>query len=208
MTAIGGAALLATGCTIDIDSGETVTETYEVEDFERISIDTAWDADIEVGPETSVEVRVDERVLDKVDIEVDGDTLVVDLSDGLFSISGDLDIAITTPKLIGVEVDGASRIDIDDLDGDRFEVDINGASRVTGDGTIGQLTVAADGAAQLDFDRVAVERADVDGDGASRISLADADVVHGSLDGASHLTVGADATVDVDTKGTSSVEQS
>lgn len=206
VAALGGAALLASACTIEIDSGETVTETYDVGDFERVSIDTSWDADIEVGPETSVEVQVDEEILDKVDIKVEGDTLFVDLDSGLFSISGDLDIHITTPTLVGVEVDGATQLDIEDLDTDRFEVDVNGASQVTADGTVRELIISADGASQLDFDQVVADRAEVDANGASQIDLAGADEVRGDLDGASQLDVAPDADVNVSTSGASSID--
>ena len=206
VAALGGAAVLATGCSIEIDtSGKTVTETIQVGDFERVSIDTSWDADIEVGPETSVEVEVDDNVLDDVDIRVDGDTLVVDLDSGLFSINGDLAVHITTPTLIGVEIDGASKLDIENLEADRFEIDLNGASQVTGEGAVGELIIDADGASQLDFDDVVVEVAEVDANGASRIDLAGADEVRGRLDGASRLDVSDTADVRVSTSGASSV---
>ena len=205
--ALGGAALFASACTIEIGSGETVAETYEVGDFSRISVDRAWTARVDVGPETSVEVQVDKEALDNVDIRVEGDTLIVDLEGGLFSISGDLDVHITTPELVGLKADGASQVDIDDLDADRFELDVDGASQVTADGDVGELVIQADGASQIDFDRVTVASAEVDGNGASQIGLTAAAEVRGRLDGASQLDVSDTTSVDVATNGASSVNR-
>lgn len=205
MAALGGAALVGTACTIDIDSGEKVTETFTITEFERLEIDGAFDVEIEIGPEPSLEIDVHEEVADRLEVENDGDTLRIGFDGGLFSVSGGQDVRITTPSLSALDLNGAVSADITDLDADRLEIDLDGATDLEATGSASEVIIDIDGASNVDFDDLTIGRVEVQADGASSIDVSEAEEVRGELKGASSLNVSDDANVNVRTSGASSI---
>lgn len=205
LVAAGGVALLAAACTFSIDLGESVTETYSVEEFDRIDISSAFDAEIRVGEEQSVEVQVSSEVLDKVEIDVTDGELRVGLGGSLIAASGPLEVVITTPSLEALEVSGASDVEVEGVDADDFELTVEGAASVEAEGRIESLSLTVDGAATVELDDVSVGDATVDIDGASNVSLSDARGVNGSIGGASNIDVPNTGTIEIDSSGVSSV---
>ena len=203
---VGVAALTTTACQVDLDLGEVVTREFDVTEFDEIEVDSAFDVFIEVGDEPSVEIDVHEEVEDRLRVDQDGDRLSIGFDGGFLSTSGDLEVRITTPSLTSVDFDGAVDAEITGIDAERFEVDLDGASRVDGRGSVGVLVIDADGASRADFDAVTADRAEVDLDGASRVDVAGADRVEGSAGGASSVSVSDEASVNVRTSGAASID--
>lgn len=205
---VAGVAVIGTACQVDINTGgETVTETFDVTEFTEVEISSAFDVTIEIGDEPSVEIDLNDEVLDRLEVEQDGDRLSIGFDGGLFSISGPLDARIVTTDLTKVSLDGAVDASIRGLDASQLDVELSGASQVTGRGSVGVLVIDADGASQADFADTEVERAEVDVSGASSVDLNGAAEVRGQASGASSVDVSPDAdNVNVTTSGASSVE--
>lgn len=205
---VAGVAVIGTACQVDINAGgETVTETFDVTEFTEVEISSAFDVTIEIGDEPSVEIDLNDEVLDRLEVEQDGDRLSIGFDGGLFSISGPLDARIVTTDLTKVSLDGAVDASIRGLDASQLDVELSGASQVTGRGSVGVLVIDADGASQADFADTEVERAEVDVSGASSVDVNGAAEVRGQASGASSVDVSPDAdNVNVTTSGASSVE--
>lgn len=203
----GGVALLTAACSFSIDVGDTVTQSFDVEDFDELEIKSAFEVDVVVGDETSVSFDVGEDVVDRLSVEVVDGRLIIDFDDGLFQTSGPLDVRITTPTLSVVDVDGAIDMEIDGLNADDFAVTIEGASKLEAEGTVETLTLTSSGATNVDFSDVTVGSATVDIDGAATVKVPDAQSVTGSIDGASTIEVPSTGTVDIDSSGVSSIKQ-
>jgi hypothetical protein len=209
--ALGSVALLITGCGIQIDAGDgldagdTVTESFTVDDFDRLEIGGAFDVTITLGDEPSVEIRVGEKLVDDLRVDQDGDRVTIGLDNGWSTVNSDVEARITTLDLSRLGLDGAVRADVRDLDADRLELELNGASRVEGDGTVGELIIEANGASRIDFGDVTIDRVELEANGASQLNLTGAAEVGGELNGASTLDVSDDAEVDVQTEGASSI---
>lgn len=205
---IAAIALLATGCRISIgsDDGDTVTETFDIDEFSELEVSTAFDVEIDVGSETTLEIDVDEDLVEDLDIDQEGDRLSIDIDQGFFSTSGPLRARITTPNLEALRLNGAVEVDVKGLDGDRLDLELNGASKVTGEGSVRSVTIDSDGASTVEFDDVEIEEVQLDIDGASSLQLNGAANVTGRLDGASSVDVSNSASVDVITSGASSID--
>ncbi len=229
----GTSALAACGIGIDVadDPGPTVTEVYDVDDFDQLEVDSAWEVTVEIGPEVSLEIDVDEDHLDKVEIDSDGDRLSLSMdggwSGGWFFSSGRATqtARITTPSLRDLTLNGAAEVEIDELVSDRLEVDLNGASSVDlglidldrleielngastidGAGTAETVVIEANGASSVEFASMIIDEAEIDAEGASSLDLEGASTVSGRAGGASSVDVDDDATVSVRTSGASSV---
>lgn len=209
--ALGTAGLLATGCGINIDAGDafdagdTVTESFTVDEFDELAIDSAFDVTIVLGEDPSLEIDVGENLVDDLRVDQDGDRLSIGLDDGLFNINSDIEARIATNDLSRLDLNGAVRAEIRNLDSERLELDLNGASRVEGEGSVGELVVDANGASRVDFDEVTVDQVELEANGASELILTDAAELTGELNGASSLAVSDDARVNVRTEGASSI---
>lgn len=209
LAAVGvGVVLATTACSVEIgSSGETVTETFDITRFSELDIDSAFDVTIEVGPEPSLEIDVGEGMVDNLEVEQDGERLRIGLDNGLFSTSRALEIRLTTPGLTKMSLEGAVDAEITGLDGGPLEVELSGASQITGEGSVGVLIIDADGASDADFSDTSVDRAEVEASGASHIDVNGADEVEGMASGASSVDVSPTATmVNVTTSGAASVD--
>ena len=205
---LGTAALLLVGCGVDVelDAGDTVTETFSVDDFDELEVDGAFDVTVVLGEEPSLEIELGENQVDDLRVDQDGDRLSIGLDSVWLSFDNDLEARITTIDLSEIDLDGAVSVDIENLGSDRLELDLDGASRVSGQGSIRELVINTNGASRVDFDDVAIDEVDIDADGASQLKLSGAAVVTGRLNGASSVDVSDDAQVNVQTEGASSIK--
>ena len=222
--------LVASSCAVRIgaDDGPLVTETYDIGDFDELTVDGVWDVIVTSGSETTLEIEVAEDLLNDVEITEDGDRLSISMEDaGWFrSHRGRRTARITTPGFLELRASGATDIDVDDLSAERFDIDIDGASSldldaldvdelhidlsgassVSGDGTVGLLELSVEGSSEVEFSRMAIDEVEVTASGASSLDLESAESVSGTLSGASSLDVSDSASVNVRTSGVSSVD--
>jgi len=207
-TVVGALALAGTACRVDINAGgDTVTETFDVAEFTELEVSSAFEVTVEIGDEPSIEINLNEQVVDRLEIDQDGDRLSIGFDGGLFSTSGPLEARIVTTDLTKVTLDGAVDASVQGLDTQQLDVELSGASQLTVRGSVGVLVIDADGASQADFADTEVERAEVDVSGASSIDVNGAAEVRGQASGASSVDVSPNAdNVNVTTSGASSVE--
>lgn len=207
LAAAGGVALLSAACTFEIDTnGETVSKSFDVEDFDQIEIAQAFEATIVVGDATGVEFEINKELLDLLEVEVEDDRLVIGVGGGLVSTSGPMRVTITTPDLSALSTGGAAEVDIESLDASDFDLEVTGAADVTASGTITNLDLEVAGASNVDLSGTAVDTATVSIDGASNVELTDVSSVSGSVSGASSIDVPDSDTFDIDASGASSVD--
>ncbi len=204
---LAGAALIGTACQVDINTGgETISRTFDISDFEHLEIDSAFDVDLEVGEAASLEIEISEEIVDRLEVDQDGDRLTIGFDGGLLSTSGKMDIKVSTPSLSSIDLDGAVSADIEGLDEARLEMDLDGASSVDGRGSVGVLVIDADGASSMDFSDVEIDRVEIRAGGASSIDVSEAGEVSGRATGASSVSVSDDADIDdLRTEGPASV---
>ena len=207
------AVLATTACNVSVTfgdgiegSGVIVSETFDVDDFDEIRIESAFEVTVEVGPDTSVVVRADDNVIDQLIVEVDGDELRLGLDESLRN--GTLEATVTMPSLRSATVSGASEVAITGVDAADLDVDVSGASEVTASGRAAALRLDASGASDVRFDGLVVDTARVEISGASDVGLENASMVRGELNGASDLTVSADADASLDVNGASTLNRS
>lgn len=201
----------ACGVSIDFESGEAVgpmvEETVNIDEFTELEIDSAFDVEFALGQDPSLTVEISESLADDLKVTQEGERLKIDVDHRNISGSHVLKATLSNPDIDTVEVDGAVRLNMADIDTDRLRIALGGASRVEGSGRIDDLVITTDGAARIDFDRVSLGTVEVDADGASNISINQAKQVEGELDGAARLGVGDDTVVRVDTSGAAAVDQ-
>lgn len=124
-------------------SGPTVERSYQVGPFTRIAVSGPYHVDVRTGSDPSVRASGPERSIERMEVEVDGDTLRIrpQKRRGMnFSRSNDSEpvrLAVTVPGLAAAEIAGSGEIGVDRIAGESFD----GAVAGSGDLRLGNVEV-------------------------------------------------------------------
>ncbi|MEL7562874.1 head GIN domain-containing protein [Dehalogenimonas sp. 4OHTPN] len=209
-----------------IGRGPVETRTFDLSGFSRVEVSSTFDAEISRGSAFSVTVTTNENIFDYLDLEVNGDTLLVRLKSGSYTVAN-LDAGITMPDLKALEVSGASEasvsgfnfnhdldlkvsgassITVENVKSGNVNIEASGASRVKGSLECGDARLNVSGASNADLSGLG-RNLDVTASGASHITLRDFSgaEVKVNFSGASSGTVNASGRLDVQLSGASSL---
>ena len=136
-------AISTSGCARDRGSpGPTVERNYQVGAFDKIELAGAYDATVRTGPAVSVHAKGGENLLDQLTVEVrDGKLVIQSKHHGWFGgfhrNNGKVQLMITVPQLSAATLAGSGGINIDKVQGDRFEGTVAGSGNLS----VGSLDV-------------------------------------------------------------------
>jgi hypothetical protein len=211
-------------------SGEIVTRRLDLPaEVQRIELADAFRATITVGTkEPSATVAIDDNLLDRLDVEIDGDTVAIDIEGRVRDAT--LRVAIGVIRLrelrlsgashatveeglgltddVTVEGSGASEVRLGSVDLDEFDISLSGASKLSGArGGANQITADVSGASTLALFGVEADEARVDVSGASHAAVTVRDRLEATASGASTVVYQGDPDHVVrDESGASSIE--
>jgi hypothetical protein len=118
------------------DGGPLVQKSYQVGNFTAVEVAGPFDVTIHTGAAPSVSAHGNQKLIDRLVIEVKGDKLLIhpESRNGWFNwgwgTNGKADIAITVPTISGATLAGSGGITIDSVKGDNFD------GRVAGSGDL------------------------------------------------------------------------
>jgi len=202
---------LLVGCTPPISSirgsGNVVTREEDLSGFDRVDASHAFKVDISQGEAFSVVIRIDDNLLDKLVVEKRGSTLKIGLKPSLAFLNTTLEADVTMPELTGLDLSGAVRATVSGFaSAEYLDVDVSGASRLSGDIEAGDARFDVSGASEVTLSGSAADVI-VDASGATTVDLADFPVADANAEasGASNVTVNASGRLDADASGASHV---
>jgi hypothetical protein len=210
-------------------SGNIVTETREVDGFDRVEICCGLKLNLLQGEPTTVSITGDDNIVPKIQTNVRGDTLVVkwdttidrrhptqqvvvdvtmavvegvELSGGAAFETADLTIDHFALKL-----SGGSRAQIERLETDEFDLDSSGGSNTSiGSGQVADQKVRLNGGDSLDAANMESQRADIRISGGSDITIWVTESLVLKASGGSDVTYYGSPTVEQDVSGGSQVQ--
>jgi len=212
--ALAGLIALFAGCGDDDEgdaeavrgSGNVVTEEMAFADFTSVEAANAFEVEITQSDTFAVTIRVDDNIVDLLDVSKGGDTLRLRLERGVSLRNATLEADITMPELEGLELSGASVASVSGFrSSGQLDIDLSGASSLDGDLEAGDVDINASGASRVVLEGSATE-ATIEGSGASSLDLSDFTVntAEVRLSGVSEATVRAQERIDpVDVSGVS-----
>ncbi len=153
-------AVLMAGCAT---TGKKVSLT----DFDKVEIQDGFHVDITVGEEYSVTLKVDDDVLEKVEVVKQGDTLIIRTKPFQGITPGSLVAEVTMPALTSLSLGSASH------------VNVNGS----GD----DLTLKASAGSHADLTHFKVENAVVTASSGSHVTVNVSGKLDASASGGSHI---------------------
>lgn len=187
-------------------SGNIVTQEMDFVDFTVVEAANAFVVDVTRSESYGVTLRVDENVVDLLDVSKAGDTLRIRLKPRASLANATLEASVTMPELDGLNLSGASRVSLSGFSStDQMDVELSGASTLDGDLEAGSIDLEMSGASRVALKGSAAELS-IEGSGASRLDLEDfvVDTAEVDLSGASEATVNIAERIDrVDVSGAS-----
>jgi hypothetical protein len=195
-------------------SGTVTTKPVTGSSFSKIEVGDAFDVNLTVGDADQAIVRVDDNLVDHLDVGVTGETLHLSLKPRTSVRSATLHADVTVRSLSDIEVSGAGQVHLSGavtgqrlslmvsgaggLDGTirvgEANVELSGASRAKLAGTAGHLVVKESGASDLEADQLQAEDLTVNLSGASTATASVTNTVSAELSGASSLRYGGSPT--------------
>jgi hypothetical protein len=219
------------GCTqIPITgSGNVVTQEEPITGFDKVNISYSFEANISQGESFSVVIRVDDNLVEHLQVVKQGSTLKIGLDPNrdYSIINATMEAEVTMPELVGLDLSGSSDVNVSgfestksllvDLSGNsallgdiqagdtRF--DISGNSSVTLSGSAGDLTIDASGNSEVDLSDFPVSDANVDAGGASVVTVNLSGSLNADASGKSNIYYLGDPTLGtIDTSGSSTIQ--
>jgi hypothetical protein len=120
--------LMTAACSqITSGSGEIVTQDMDITGFDKLDIRQGFNAEINQGDEFSVVIRVNDNLVEYLQVEKIGDTLTIGLEQNRAYGNATLQAEITMPALKGLEVSGGTDATVSGT-GDEISVDASGGS--------------------------------------------------------------------------------
>lgn len=168
------AALVATASTAQ--AGETVSKTYDLNDFSAIEIGGAYQLDVEVGGDYSVTLSGPEEEMARAEAVVRDGTLTLGTKKRIRGVRhhGDHEsvlAVVTMPALDRLSVSGVVDANITDVDAGAFRVNLSGVGEVTIEGRCGALDARVSGVGELNASELECRTADVSLSGMGEASV-------------------------------------
>jgi hypothetical protein len=207
--ALALAAVSLTGCTLR-GSGTAATETRELGEFEAIDIGGAFELVVHVNPDATprVEVSGDDNIVPKIITKVAGGELDVSVDHWMVRPDRPLKIEIWARSITEIDASGASDISVEGLHGERFELDLSGASESTLSGAVDHFEVDSSGASDLDARALEAKTVEIDLSGAGDAEVWASEKLDAEVSGAGSVRYFGDpAEVDEDVSGAGKVER-
>ena len=194
--------------------GPTVERSYQVGPFTRIAVAGPYEVDVRTGAEPSVRASGPEKSIERMEVEVDGDTLRIRperRSRLNFTRSSDREVvrlAVTVPSLAGAEIAGSGGIGVDRIAGESFEGGVAGSGDLRiGNVEVQRLKIAIAGSGGIRAQGGRAARADYAIAGSGDIDMGSlvAETAAVSISGSGNVNATATGTAAVDIAGSGDV---
>jgi hypothetical protein len=205
-----------------------IKQDRNVGSFTKLKVGSAIKVIITVGTQNKVVIEAEEKVIDKIKAEVNGNELHLFSKEHYSSMktviayitvteltsihaSGASAVSATSPintKVLDIEASGASEIKLD-IKTERLKLELSGASSTTFKGSTTNLEASVSGASALKAQDLTSAKTEVSASGASSAKVNASEVLKADASGASSIRYSGDPkNKSVDVSGSGSVKKS
>lgn len=132
---LAGVSLTSAACGNSRDEapGPAGVKDFPVGDFKRIESAGAFDVTVRTGTAPSVRAEGPQNVLERLEVKVEGDDLVIRTKDGRGFNWGrtPVNVAVTVPQLHGATMAGSGNLSVDRVAADKFAATIAGSGNLS-----------------------------------------------------------------------------
>jgi hypothetical protein len=102
-------------CRFTTGSGNIITETRTVANFDGITVGGSFDVEVKIGPVTSVVVEADDNIMKYIVTTVSGNTLKIRTEDLNNYSDVHMKIYVTTPSLNSIKASASAEVVVSDI---------------------------------------------------------------------------------------------
>ena len=190
-------------------SGDMASEEREISDFSAVDFAGIGTVLIELGQEETLRIDGEDNLLQYVETEVRGDTLHIEMRDGVTIIpTQSMFFYLTASEIDSLSVSGLGNIDTPGLEADQFSVSISGGGDINlADLEAKELNVNISGLGDLHVDDGSVNKQTVSISGGGNYNAQDlsSDIAKIAISGLGSAMVWAMEELEVDISGGGSV---
>jgi putative autotransporter adhesin-like protein len=192
-----------------VGSGRLITEVRAVSGITAIAVSGAIQAVVTPGGNDSLEITAEDNIAALVETVVAGGRLTIGFAPGAPSISTAIGVVcrIGSRSLREIQLSGASRVQLEGIEGQELSVGLAGASSFTGSGTVERLRMELSGASRFTAPSLRARTADTTLSGASTALVRVIDALVVRVSGASVFEYLGDPVVQADSSGASLVRR-
>jgi len=186
-------------------NGVIVTEGRSISEFSRVRVSGGYQIQWTQG-KPGLTISTNQNLLPYIGTSISGQVLKFDAQKNL-SPTKSIVVTLSSASLADVELTGANTFRAGEITGDDLKLNSTGASTITVDGSVKELTVNLTGASALHAQSLQVRTATITMTGASTAVLNVTDALKASITGAGTLTYsGNPKTVEKQVTGIGSIK--
>lgn len=205
------AVALITGC-IPVTltgSGNVVTQNESITGFDKVDISDSFEVDISQGESFSVITRVDDNLVEHLNVVKQGSTLKIGLKPNRdYTIrNATMEAEVTMPELSGLDLSSGSHASITGFESTKdLSADLSSGSSLQGDIEAGEISIDLASGSELTLAGSGRD-ATIDASSSSEVDLSQFKVVNARVDASSEstVTVNVSGKLDVDASSGSKV---
>ncbi len=164
-------------------------QTRTVPEFKSISSTGVFNLVIDVGQAQSIKLKGDEKLLERIKLEVQGDTLILSgQKNKNYNTDDKVDVVITLPTLSRLNLTGVGETEIRHINGDNFKLNYEGVGSVKAEGNVKNLTLVAKGVGEINTQRLKTQQASVVLEGLGAVSVHASSSLSANVSGIGSLT--------------------
>lgn len=196
------------------DPGPQTTRDYQVAGFQKIEVSGPFEVQVHTGAAPSVSAKGPQNILDRMVVEVRGDTLVIHphKDKGFrwnFGRHDTVNVSVTTPALRAAQIAGSGGIRVDRVKGASFDGGIQGSgdlSVASVDVQTLNLSVGGSGSMKADSGRAKTVALNIQGSGDIDTSGVAAETASANIGGSGNISAKAIGSAAVNIAGSGNVE--
>ncbi|MBN1667349.1 MAG: DUF2807 domain-containing protein [Anaerolineales bacterium] len=210
-----GALLISTACLISSmrGSGEVITVTRPVSNFDHVSLSGVGTLIIQQGEQESLEIEAEDNLLEHIRTEVHGQTLEIGIDNAGWrqSIQPTKPIRyyLTVIDLSGISISGAGNVETGEIDTDVLLVAASGAGNIEIDGLRANrfgLELSGAGNCTIRAGQVGVQTVDISGAGNYESGNLESQQATIRISGLGNATLWANESLDIEISGAGNVD--
>jgi hypothetical protein len=205
------ATAMASGCHFVMDkasiqgSGKSATRVVDMTGFSKIEANGAFDVEIRQGAKSELKVVGDDNLVKLVKFQNQDGVLTAGI-DGNYSSKTGLKIIAVMPKVEGLTINGSGNGWLNDVQGDKLEMEINGSGEMKANGKVDNLAVQINGSGDIDASAVESKSASASISGSGSIRVNATNSLNAAVSGSGEVRYKGTPTVSKSVDGSGEIE--
>ena len=164
-------------------------QTRTVGQFKKIAISGAMNLVVDAGKPFSVSVQGDAKFINRVTTRVVNGELRISTEEGKnINLKKNDRIVVSMPSLTSFDAEGAGLTRLNNVQGDRLDVEYAGAGSLVINGKVRHLHIEAEGVGEVDTKGLIAQEADVSFEGIGSVSIYASEKLTADVEGMGNLT--------------------